>query len=177
MTKPTKWLCAQRRQISLGVCPVWSESSLSAWIKRGPLATYWAHSEYSDQTGRMPRLIWVCAGRTAILLVLSCRGSFCSRHFFKKQNKNNNGDVCLFYPHVLAMGLAQNISYHIIFLKCIIDYKHIILKLNGNDCLGYVLTVWCWRSCWKIECSVYSWVSIVSHSSAGKTRSTKRTYS
>ena len=24
MTKPTKWVCAQRRQISLGICPVWS---------------------------------------------------------------------------------------------------------------------------------------------------------
>ena len=29
-----------------------------------------------DQTGRMPRLNWVFAGRTAILLVLSCRGSY-----------------------------------------------------------------------------------------------------
>ena len=29
----------------------------------------------TDQTGRMPRLIWVFAGRTLTLLVLSCRGS------------------------------------------------------------------------------------------------------
>ena len=36
----------------------------------------WAHSEDSDQTGRMPRLIWVFAGRPLILLVLSCRGSY-----------------------------------------------------------------------------------------------------
>ena len=28
------------------------------------LATHWAHYEDSDQTGRMPRLIWVFAGRT-----------------------------------------------------------------------------------------------------------------
>ena len=33
-----------------------------------------ADSEDSDQTGRMPRLIWVFAGRTLILLVLSFRG-------------------------------------------------------------------------------------------------------
>ena len=59
----------------LGIRPVWSESSLSAWRKLGSLATHWAHSEDSDQTGRMPRLIWVFAGRTLILLVLSCRGS------------------------------------------------------------------------------------------------------
>ena len=38
-------------------------------------ATHWAHSEDSDKTGRMPRLIWVFAGRTLILLVLSCRVS------------------------------------------------------------------------------------------------------
>ena len=60
-----------KTQISLGIRPVWSESSLSAWRKLGSLATHWAHSEDSDQTGRMPRLIWVFAGRTVILLVLS----------------------------------------------------------------------------------------------------------
>ena len=87
MTKPTKWLCAQRRlgsawasaqsdqRISLGIHPVWSESSLSAWRKLGSLATQWAHSGDYDQTGRMPRLIWIFAGRTLILLVLSCCGS------------------------------------------------------------------------------------------------------
>ena len=41
-----------KTQISLGIRPVWSESSLSALRKLGSLATYWAHSEYSDQTGR-----------------------------------------------------------------------------------------------------------------------------
>ena len=30
----------------------------------------------TDQPGRIPRLIWVFTGRTLILLVLSCRGSF-----------------------------------------------------------------------------------------------------
>ena len=64
-----------KTQISLGIRPVWSESSLSAWRKLGSLATQWAQSEDSDQTGRMPRLIWVFAGRTLTLLVLSCRGS------------------------------------------------------------------------------------------------------
>ena len=54
----------------LGIRPVWSESSLSAWRKHKSLATHWAHSEDSDQTGRMPRqsesslgahsLCWFC---------------------------------------------------------------------------------------------------------------------
>ena len=53
-----------KTQISLGVCPVWWESSLSAWRKLGSLATHWLHSE-----------IWVFTGRTVTLLVLSYRGS------------------------------------------------------------------------------------------------------
>ena len=72
MTKQTKRLVRPAKtQISLGIHPVWSESSLSAWWKPGPLATHYAQSEDSDQTGQMPRLIWVFAGRTAILLILS----------------------------------------------------------------------------------------------------------
>ena len=55
--------------------PVWSESSLCAqWVAKAPSFLH-ADSEDPDQTRRMPRLIWVFAGRTLILLVLSCRGS------------------------------------------------------------------------------------------------------
>ena len=68
-------MCTQRRlRSALGICPVWSESSLSAWRKLGSLATHSAHSEDSDLTGWMPSPIWIFAGRTVILLVLS-RGS------------------------------------------------------------------------------------------------------
>ena len=42
-----------KTQISLGIRPVWSESSLSAWKKLGFLATQWTHGEESDQTGLM----------------------------------------------------------------------------------------------------------------------------
>ena len=73
-----------KTQISLGIRQVWSESSLSAWRKLGSLATRWAHSKDSDQIGPMPRLIWVFAGRTVILLVLSCRGSHCKRGHKRK---------------------------------------------------------------------------------------------
>ena len=77
VVRPTK------TQISLGIRPVWSESSLSAWRNLGSLATHWAQAKTlirlggcpGDQTGWMPRLIWVFAGRTLTLLVLSCRGS------------------------------------------------------------------------------------------------------
>ena len=64
-----------KTEISLGIRPVWSESSLCAqWIAKD-LSFLHADSEDSDQTGQMPRLIWVFAGRTIILLVLSCLGS------------------------------------------------------------------------------------------------------
>ena len=54
-----------KTQISLGIRPVWSESSLSAWRNLVSLATHWAHSEDSGP----PSLIWVFAGRTLALLV------------------------------------------------------------------------------------------------------------
>ena len=62
--------------INLGSSPVWSESSLCAqWVAKDQSFPH-ADSEDSDQTGRMPKLIWVFAGRTVILLVLSQGGSF-----------------------------------------------------------------------------------------------------
>ena len=74
ITKPTKWqVRPANTQISLGICPVWSVFTVcmkKAW------ATHWVHSKDSDQTGQMPRLIWVFTGRKATLLVFSCRGSF-----------------------------------------------------------------------------------------------------
>ena len=76
-TKPTKWhVRPAKAQIILGIRPVWQGSSLSTWGKLMSLAIIRAHSEASDQTGRMPRLIWVFAGRNVILLVLSWEGSF-----------------------------------------------------------------------------------------------------
>ena len=68
MTKPTKWLCAQRR--------LRSAQSVQSLCCPHEESFHWAHSEDSDQTGRMPRLIGFFTGCTLTLLVLSCRGSF-----------------------------------------------------------------------------------------------------
>ena len=66
-------VCPVKTQISIH--PIWSESSLCAqWVAKDPSFLH-EDSEDSDQTGRMPRLIWVFAWRTLILLVLSCCGS------------------------------------------------------------------------------------------------------
>ena len=77
ITKPIKWqVRPAKTQISLGIRPVWSESSLCAlWVAKDPMLLH-VNSEDSDQTGRMPRLIRVFAGRTIILLVLLWGGSF-----------------------------------------------------------------------------------------------------
>ena len=64
-------MCAQQRLRSAWAsaqsdqgCPGWSEFSLCAqWIAKESSFLH-ADSEDSDQTGRMPRLIWVFAGRT-----------------------------------------------------------------------------------------------------------------
>ena len=66
MTKPTKWLCAKRRLGSAWASAQSDQrrSSLGAqWVAKDPNFLH-ADSEDSDQTGPMPRLIWLFAGRT-----------------------------------------------------------------------------------------------------------------
>ena len=72
-----------------------SKSSLSAWRKLGSLATHWAHREDSDQIGRMPRLIWVSAGRTChfvgfVVRQLICWWSVFSQLLIVSVEKQNN---------------------------------------------------------------------------------------
>ena len=77
-----------KTQICLGIRSVWSESSLSAWRKFRSLATHYAPNEDSNRTGRMPRLIWVFAGRTVILLVLSWGGANVTDIVLKRRRGN-----------------------------------------------------------------------------------------
>ena len=77
MTKLTKWVCAKRRLRSAWASAQSDQESLlgTQWVAKDPRFLH-ADSEHSDQTGRMPRLIWVLAAHTLILLVLSCHGSY-----------------------------------------------------------------------------------------------------
>ena len=78
--------------ISLGIRKVWSESSLCAqWVAKDH-SFLLADSEDSDQTGRMPRLVWVFAGRTVILLVLSWGGS--NVHWFVLSRVGRKRSTC-----------------------------------------------------------------------------------
>ena len=78
-----------KTQISLGICPVWSESSLHAyWVAKDRNFLH-ADSEDSDQTGRMPRLIWVFPGRTCHFV------SFVMRRFKQFYTKLQNLWACI----------------------------------------------------------------------------------
>ena len=115
-------VCPAKTQISLGIRPVWSESSLSAWRNLRSLATHWVHNEDSDQTGRMPRLIWVLAGRTLILLVLSCCGS----------NRFRVILIVSLFTSFISMHFQRQLWYFIlIFLK--IKLSHVMRKPYANN--------------------------------------------
>ena len=103
--------------------PVWSGSSPSAWRKLGSLATHWAHSQDSDHTGQMPRLIWVFAGHTVTLLVLSCPGSYVT------------------YLSGLA-SFMHSISYYVSTGHSITGSDHIHMYL-GTECLPNFICITC----------------------------------
>ena len=107
MTKPTKWpVRPVTAQISLGICPVWSESSLSAWRKLGSLATHWEHCVDSGQTGWMPRLISVFAGRTGHFVgsFICTKTCLCGACFINWATSWEN----LFMPYASNKGADQS---------------------------------------------------------------------
>ena len=71
-----------KTQINLGIHPVWSASSLcDQWEAKDPNFLR-ADSEDSDQNGRIPRLIWVFAGRTCHFVTWNCKVSSMCRRLF-----------------------------------------------------------------------------------------------
>ena len=123
VTKPTNWhVRPAKTQISLGIHPVWSESSLSPWRKLGSLATHWAHSEDSDQTGR-----------TVTLLVLSWGGSYryLLMHFFNFSFETTD--------HMITptSSAATNEKRFYMIMSCLQQYKsqiltHLAYVANGK---------------------------------------------
>ena len=136
MTKPTKWVCAQQRLRSAWASAQFDQSSLCAqWVAKDPRFLH-EDSEDSDQTGRMPRLIWVFAGRTLILLVLSCHGSYLiSFHHLEDIRCNkwrNRTNVMCAKPSILSLRSVRmktkmspsNSIYNQRTLKCTTRYRH-----------------------------------------------------
>ena len=70
-------LCIQWRLISPAICPVWSVFAMHPVGSQGPKRT-----AKTDQTGRVPRMLWVFAGHTGhfagfVVLRLNCFWSSC----------------------------------------------------------------------------------------------------
>ena len=87
MTKPTKWLYAQRRLRSAWASAQSDQSSLSAWRNIGPFAVIGAHCElWSDWASAQVDLSLRLAH--VILFVLSSAGSYKNKH--EKGLKLNN---------------------------------------------------------------------------------------
>ena len=82
LTPFNKWATSWQNQQNDCASAQSDQSSLRAhWIAKDPSFLH-ADSDDSDQTGRTPRLIWVFAGRTVILLVLSWGGSYMPNGLF-----------------------------------------------------------------------------------------------
>ena len=96
--------------------PVWSESSLSAWRKLGSLVTHWAYSEDSDQTGWLPRLIWVFAIRTKKAWVLSHPMN--AQRWLWSDWANAQADLCLRWAHRPLCWFCHEAA-HISFQKIV----------------------------------------------------------
>ena len=141
-----------KTQISLGIRPVWSKSSLSAWRNLGSLATHWAHSEDSDQTGRMPRLIWGFAGRTYHFVGLSSYHYRCCNFAYEHEylrylcdNGNINQEIYVIVetniargrcPHVdncLKMYIAETAIYDGIHITSMMGTNRIIIPHRNKS--------------------------------------------
>ena len=130
--------CAPAKtQISLGIRPVWSESLLSAGRKLGSLAAHWAHSEDSDQSGQIPRLIWVFAGRSHFVGfvmrgLISCTGhDVCFSY-------ESSCDVKIVWIFLYVYGFIDEGTYewseHLNGTQCIYMQQFLIQRMQKNTC-------------------------------------------
>ena len=141
MTKPTKWpVRPAKTQINLGIRPVWSVSSLSAWRNIGPLTTYWVYSDDSDQTGQMPRL-------------MSLPGAHLSYCWF-----------CFLVPHCLFLSILHNnfcmlIRFH---MKILSPYDWAKSCLCSRNTSGIFASHWICRA--NLQMSPVKQICVFEHS-------------
>ena len=94
MTKPTKWsVCPAKTQISLGIRPVWPESSLCAqWEAKDPRFLHAVRKD-SDQSGQFPGWSESSPGTYVILLVLAAQiWTYSDVSKWYRQNENVDPD-------------------------------------------------------------------------------------
>ena len=100
-----------KTQLSLGIRPVWSESSLSAWRKLGSLATHWAHSEDSDQTERTAKTLIRLRGCPGWSDLRWAHLSFCWFCHEATHIKQPSGECKLLMSNLCIFLLSVDFSY------------------------------------------------------------------
>ena len=125
--KTNKMACAPSQDSDQPLCAQWVAKD-SSFLH--------ADNEDSDQTGRMPRLIWVFAERKVILLVLSWGGSYIRFQQFKM--------MCIVYMHIeLNFGAkcynGLHISYYDSKNANRWQDKHVI---TCNVCTFWAIFAW-----------------------------------
>ena len=130
LTKPPNECAPSEDSDQLGIRPVWSESWLCAqWVAKDPSFLH-AESEDSDQTGRMPRRIWVFAGRTVTLLFLPCRDSSIKLTWFAEQ--------VVVFKQSWGSGMSTH-SRHLLHARDRKRGKSVcILVLMNHECQGQI---------------------------------------
>ena len=127
------------------ICPVWSASSLSAWRNIGSSATHWAHCKDSDQTGQMPRLIWLFTVRTCNFVGYVMRHIVGLQRFIALSHYNHLSIILIWMkwcwkensPNHLSINHLQldwNINYYKYKFWTIINiHIYIYLKLHVTN--------------------------------------------
>ena len=164
MTKPTKWpLRPAKTQIAQS-----DQSLLSAWRNTGSSATHWAHCEDSNQTGWMPRLIWVFTGHTDHFVGFVMRwlkwyfgnkkqlegGVMPGRAKVKVKIKNHSNSISVYY-------IAINIKWLKICDKCqgtSVPISNLLDIGTLTRMLSHVSVAWlCFRWRWTPMTSREKW--------------------
>ena len=126
-------LCARQRLRSAWASTKSDQSSLSAWRNLGSLATHWAHSEDSDQTGWMPRLICVLAGRTGHIVGFLMMWLNYKLYWRKLMSHDLSHDfVLLYWPKADVTWLVISWLWLVFFYTA--------LKLMSHDLLSHDLS-------------------------------------
>ena len=113
MTKPTKWhVCPAKAQSSLGIRPVWSESSLSAWRKLGSLATHWRTAKTLIRLGAHIILLVLSWGGSIMYMKAKC--GFMLIRLLPSIKNTSLVDVLLYINRFCKKKLFQ---------LCMIDYR------------------------------------------------------
>ena len=164
-TKPTKWsVRPAKTQINLGIRPVWSESSLSAWRSTGTLATHWAHSEDSHQTGWMPRLIRIFAGCTYYFVdFVNFYAYCCWMELYYCRTCFSMGDLGVQVS--VRSSVRSSIRQHLPWVSCernpSYSFVPIFLKLCTCFRHGMRMCMWFGYNCKIIFCHFLHFVNLV----------------